>query len=173
MKSCQDLSLAGKGVGLSGERSGLWFEYLRIIKEARPRGVLIENVPGLLRRGLDVVVGGLVDAGYAVEATRLKASDVGAIHRRERVFVIAYAKCEQLRIGQGRSSGKSGQGTPLTPIDGVERFAPGTSKRMSQPLVDRAGDGIPHRMDRLKALGNAVVPSCAYVAARRLLERIS
>lgn len=86
---CQNLSLAGKGEGLSGSRSGLWFEYLRLIVELKPRAVLIENVLGLLSRGLDVVVAGLNEAGYSVEATRMRAGDLGAPHRRERIFIVA------------------------------------------------------------------------------------
>ena len=88
---CQDVSLAGRGAGLAGARSGLWFEYLRIVAELRPCGVLVENVGGLARRGLDTVAGGLVDLGYAVEVSRVAASDVGAPHRRIRHFILAYA----------------------------------------------------------------------------------
>jgi len=86
---CQDLSLAGAGAGLAGARSGLWFRYLELVRALRPRGVLVENVPGLLSRGIKVVVAGLTDAGYRVEATRLQAADLGAPHKRERVFVVA------------------------------------------------------------------------------------
>jgi site-specific DNA-cytosine methylase len=86
---CQDVSLAGKAAGLAGARSGLWFRYLELVRALKPRGVLIENVPGLLSRGIEVVVAGLTDAGYAVEATRLQAADLGAPHERERVFIVA------------------------------------------------------------------------------------
>lgn len=86
---CQDVSVAGAGAGLAGARSGLWREYARIVGELRPRFVVVENVPGLIRRGLDVVVGDLCDIGYAVEGTRIRAGDVGAPHRRERVFLLA------------------------------------------------------------------------------------
>lgn len=88
---CQDLSLAGKGAGLAGERSGLWFEYLRLICTLRPRWVFVENVPGLFVRGIDTVLGGLAEAGYDATWFCLQAADVGAPHRRERVIILAYA----------------------------------------------------------------------------------
>lgn len=105
---CQDVSLAGKGEGLTGARSGLWFDMLRIIADAKPRGVLIENVPGLLRRGLDVVVTGLDALGYEVEATNLGAIDVGAPQRRRRLFIVAHAKRAELREQPGGAAGRVG-----------------------------------------------------------------
>lgn len=87
---CQDLSLAGKGAGIHGARSGLWSEYARIIEAARPRVVLIENVPALLRRGFEIVVGNLVELGYSVEWDCLPAAAFGAPHLRDRVFAAAH-----------------------------------------------------------------------------------
>jgi DNA (cytosine-5)-methyltransferase 1 len=86
---CQDASVAGRGAGIHGARTGLWFRMLDIIQATRPIGVIGENVPGLLRRGLDVACRGLQDAGYEVEATRLSAADIGFSHRRERVVIVA------------------------------------------------------------------------------------
>jgi site-specific DNA-cytosine methylase len=85
---CQDISAAGKGAGLEGERSGLWFEYLRIIKECQPRFVVAENVDALLGRGLDRVLSDMEEAGYAVEALSVAASDMGAPHQRKRWFIV-------------------------------------------------------------------------------------
>ena len=87
---CQDISYAGRGAGLAGERSGLWFEYARIVRELRPRFVVVENVSALLARGLDAVLGTLASLGYDAEWSCIRASDVGARHRRERVFVVAW-----------------------------------------------------------------------------------
>lgn len=87
---CQDLSYAGKGAGLAGERSGLWREYARIVGEIRPRFVVVENVAALLGRGADVVCGDLARLGYDAVWTTVRASDVGAPHRRERLFIIAW-----------------------------------------------------------------------------------
>lgn len=86
---CQDLSYAGRGRGLEGDRSGLWFEMIRVVRELGPRLVLVENVPGLLTRGLHVVLHDLATAGYVGRWFALAASSLGAPHRRERVFIIA------------------------------------------------------------------------------------
>ena len=88
---CQDLSVAGKGAGLDGERSGLWREYARLIEEIRPRYVIIENVPPLRTRGLDQVLGRLASLGYDAEWHCIPASALGAPHRRDRVWIVAYA----------------------------------------------------------------------------------
>lgn len=85
---CQDVSDAGLRTGLTGARSGLWFEYARIVEETRPSVVVVENVRGLLGRSLDLVAGRLSELGYAVEASRIYAADVGAPHLRERVFIV-------------------------------------------------------------------------------------
>ena len=86
---CQDLSLAGKGAGLDGERSGLWWEMLRIINEIRPRIVVVENVPGLIVRGFGRFLGSLAESGYDCEYDCVPAAAVGAPHRRDRVFIIS------------------------------------------------------------------------------------
>lgn len=85
---CQDLSQAGKQVGLTGARSGLWFEMLRVIHEVRPRYVLAENVRGAVNLALDTVYSGLVGEGYKVYPYVIPASAVGAPHQRERLFVV-------------------------------------------------------------------------------------
>jgi DNA (cytosine-5)-methyltransferase 1 len=90
---CQDISSAGKGAGLAGDRSGLWFEYLRIVDEVRPRFVFAENSPNLRTRGLGTVIEGLVSLGYGVRWCVLGAWHVGAPHKRDRMWVLA--KLEQ------------------------------------------------------------------------------
>jgi DNA (cytosine-5)-methyltransferase 1 len=87
---CQDISVAGKGAGLAGKRSGLWYEYARIIGELRPRYAIMENVGALSFRGLDAVLGSLAEIGYDAEWQDIRASDVGAPHRRERLWIVAY-----------------------------------------------------------------------------------
>lgn len=84
---CQDISCAGRGAGLSGARSGLWFEYLRIIREIQPRWVFAENSPMLVVRGLDIVLGGLSSSGYDVAWQVLPASAVGCRHERKRIWI--------------------------------------------------------------------------------------
>jgi DNA (cytosine-5)-methyltransferase 1 len=102
---CQDISTAGRGEGIvEGNRSGLWFEYRRIIRELRPRYVFVENVAALLARGLDIVLGDLAESGYDAEWDCIPAAAVGAPHRRDRLFLVAYTNSEYGRTGwQGRS----------------------------------------------------------------------
>ena len=93
---CQDLSVAGKGAGIDGARSGLWSEYARLIGELRPRYVIVENVPALLGRGLGRVLGDLSALGYDAEWDCLPASAFGAPHRRDRIWIVAYPGSEGL-----------------------------------------------------------------------------
>lgn len=103
---CQDISVAGAGAGLEGLRSGLWFDYLRIVSAVRPRFVAIENVSALVNRGLETVLEGLTEIGYDALWFPLRASDLGAPHKRERLFVVAWrvsdADREQVRLEQQR-----------------------------------------------------------------------
>lgn len=93
---CQDLSVAGKGAGLSGDRSGLWFDYLRLIGELRPKWVIVENVSALLGRGLGDVLRGLAEIGYDAEWHCIPLTYIGAPHNRDRIWIIAYPqRCEQ------------------------------------------------------------------------------
>lgn len=101
---CQDISTAGKGAGITGMRSGLWFEYARLIGEIRPRYAIMENVGALTRRGLDRVLGSLAEIGYDAEWSDIRASDVGAPHRRERIWIVAYP-------GSNRRDSCDGRGT--------------------------------------------------------------
>ena len=87
---CQDISVAGNGAGLAGERSGLFFEMARIIRELRPRIVVLENVSAITTRGLDTVLGELAALGYDARWGGLRASEVGAPHRRERWFCVGW-----------------------------------------------------------------------------------
>ena len=100
---CQDLSVAGKGAGLEGARSGLWFEFHRLIKEIRPSWVIVENVSVLRSRGLDRVLRSLAEIGYDAEWHCIPASAVGACHRRDRIWIVAYPGDEGLRPCSGRN----------------------------------------------------------------------
>jgi DNA (cytosine-5)-methyltransferase 1 len=103
---CQDISIAGKGAGLAGERSGLWYELARCVREVRPRIVLVENVAALLFRGLDAVLRTLASLGYDCEWACLPAAAVGAPHIRDRVFILAYPHGEHRgKRGQRRFTG--------------------------------------------------------------------
>jgi len=87
---CQDISFAGLGAGLAGERSGLFYEVARLVSELGPRYVLLENVGALLHRGMDAVLGTLAEIGYDAEWHCIPASAIGAPHRRDRVWIIAH-----------------------------------------------------------------------------------
>lgn len=101
---CQDISSAGKGEGLSGARSGLWFEFARIISEFEPKWVVVENVASGAKRWVDAVVSDLGQRGYEVLPVPIAAEDVGAPHRRQRIFLVARrvpdAVSSQVRHGQ-------------------------------------------------------------------------
>ena len=126
---CQDLSVAGKGAGLDGERSGLWSEYARLIGELRPRYVIVENVPALLARGFGRVLGDLAALGYDAEWDCIPASAFGAPHRRDRVWVVAYPNGEGL---QGRSL----SGVERSEVSGV-----GNGGALAHPQDERHGSG--------------------------------
>lgn len=87
---CQDISLAGKGLGLQGERSGLYYELLRIIREVKPRFVLLENVQAIIGRGGEAVAQTLAQSGYDIEWDCISAEDAGAVHQRKRWWCIAH-----------------------------------------------------------------------------------
>jgi DNA (cytosine-5)-methyltransferase 1 len=124
---CQDLSYAGKGAGLDGERSGLWFDMADAVRLLRPRHVLVENVPALATRGLGRVLYDLAEAGYVGSWLSVRAADVGAPHGRERIFVLARLADadEQGSQGpepEGRRLVSAGRGGEAAANSGRERF---------------------------------------------------
>jgi DNA (cytosine-5)-methyltransferase 1 len=162
---CQDISVAhtgpGAGAGLDGVRSGLWREYARIVRELRPSYVVVENSPALAIRGLDTVLGDLASLGFDAVWTTIRSSDVGARHRRERMFVCAHANRDGL---QRRDGGPLAHLAVSTLGDDVDWPV------ISAPFGCRGVDGIPDRVDRTHALGNAVVPQITEWIARRIAE---
>lgn len=119
--NCQDISNAGKRAGITGERSGLWAEYARIVRVLRPPIVFIENVGALVVRGLDRVLCDLAALGLDAEWATFRASDVGAPHKRERLFLLAYSDGERVRQlaewvqreGRGVREAERGDAEPL------------------------------------------------------------
>jgi|10_taG_2_1085330.scaffolds.fasta_scaffold80038_2 DNA (cytosine-5)-methyltransferase 1 len=240
---CQDISNAGKRAGITGARSGLWGEYGRIIRELRPSYVIVENVSALLTRGIDVVLGDLAESGYDAEWDVLSATAVGAPHRRERVWIVAYPQGQRQRprlqgrgiklegAGPRRDSaqcseegslaypnqqglegsggewllqereapvGYTGQGSAALPRENVgnpnnissegnrpireqepaarcetgEPSRPGGDPHQHwtvEPDVGRVAHGVPRRVDRLRGLGNAVVPQVVEWIGQRIL----
>lgn len=99
---CQDISQAGRGAGIDGERSGLWSEFARVVCEVRPRYVFVENSPMLTSRGLGRVLGDLAEVGYDARWCVLGADDVGAPHRRKRIWILAHAVRDRCEADNGR-----------------------------------------------------------------------
>jgi len=134
---CQDISTAGKGAGIDGERSGLWSEFHRLIRGARPRWVIAENVPALRNRGADRVLGDLEGEGYTCWPLVVGARHVGAPHRRDRVFIVAHRGGERSQgFVEARSAPRATQrngGATLAHRDGercnVKRGAAGLGER--------------------------------------------
>lgn len=160
---CQDISSAGKGAGLSGKRSGLWFEFARIVEEMRPRWVVAENVASAASRWVDPVRADLERLGYETLPIPITAEAVGAPHRRARVFLVAYAERIQLREQSGGSGGEDWKEEVLSSDTSETRGAFGASTWPASPSICRVDDGLSRRLDRNKSLGNAVVPQCAEV----------
>lgn len=190
---CQDISIAGKGAGIEGERSGLWTQMARIIGEVRPRFVLVENSPALTARGLGRVLGDLAALRYDAEWGVLSAADVKAPHKRERLWIVAYASgighgVEIEAVRTGRNAVESG-GETVAHADSDDQNGGGCAVQMGrlsiarevahdgqlgrtewpvEPAVGRMAHGVAHRVDRLTALGNGQVPRVAATAWRML-----
>jgi DNA (cytosine-5)-methyltransferase 1 len=242
---CQDISVAGAGAGLEGARSGLWSEFARIVGELRPRYVVVENVSNLRVRGFGRVLGDLASFGYDAIWDCVPAAAVGAPHRRDRLFIVAWleepdspgvvshsgrvnaleqpkperrgsGKAESPRNGalqevahtdgrrrerkreqehgeqqsasrnqlDGRGERRRREGPTVAHPDstgfGQQRWAVAVRAQQlatersgwwqTEPNVGRVADGVPSRVDRLKCLGNAVVPQVAQVVGRVVLQ---
>ena len=206
---CQDISLAGKGAGLAGKRSGLWSEFHRLIEEIRPKYAIIENVSALRSLGLDQVLRALSEIGYDAEWHCITAASVGAPHRRDRVWILAYPNSagwresnQEMERGSSKqsdsSSVQSSQDVSNANVTRLERWLSDgiansqgweessdgcTTERSvrwrrgrngewtSEPDVGRVANGIPGRVDRLKQLGNAVVPQIPQLIGMAIMER--
>lgn len=166
---CQDISYAGDGAGLAGERSGLWYEFARIIGDVGPRFVVVENVAALLDRGLADVLGTLADLGFDAEWSTVSACSVGAPHMRQRVFIVAYSDREhgrsRIRHSLARAYRQVSQG------DGFARARAGWRARLANPSALYGGaDGIRDGSHRNRAIGNAVSPAQAYPIFRAIAD---
>lgn len=164
---CQDISSAGRGAGIKeGTRSGLWYRYCDAVRALRPRLVVVENVGALVVRGLDTVLADLASIGYDAEWTCLRASDIGAPHRRERLFLVAWPAAGDAETwGPGRrlieGRGDRGYTRPVGGPGGAAADAGGPRLRQhaggpppqeagpgSGDLADDHGRERPHRVGR-------------------------
>lgn len=231
---CQDISDAGKQAGIDGERSGLWAEFYRLIRELRPRFVIVENVAALLHRGMGRVLGDLAACGYDADWQIISAESVGAPHLRERVFIVAYSAGthgwntitrsdrkghQEIQVGSIRNasnphgdrcgnrtiqhqSGTKCETTAIIGNDGTQGVdanpdfqslevgpcfgrdarqkltaferdcSTGTGQWAVEPGICRVANGISSRVDRLRGLGNAVVPQVAQFVGECIMSSI-
>jgi len=184
---CQDISSAGRKFGITGARSGLWREYARVIGEVRPRYVIVENSSEMLSRGLSTVLGDLAALGFDAEWHCIPASAVGAPHERDRVWIVADSSpsgepavaindeacgmpangnavyAERGVVALGFHMGGAGRESQPLPWDGVW-------KAEDSPVGMGVDDGVPARLDRLRALGNAIVPQIAEILGRAIVS---
>jgi DNA (cytosine-5)-methyltransferase 1 len=234
---CQDISHAGRQAGLAGERSGLWSEYRRLIEECRPSWVVIENVSALRSNGLDQVLGEISALGYDAEWHCIPAAAVGAPHRRDRIWIVAYPSGGTSRqdgqalsgersggfpreagerrtwglgggggspgdVAHADSSGLEGWNSGIVqerpgeqparqsgslpdaddqvqsdvPVDALPRLRLPELERygcgawVAEPDVGRVANGVPARVDRLRALGNAVVPQVVQAIGEAIMS---
>lgn len=173
---CQDVSTASpRGHGLAGARSGLWFEFARIVRAMRPDWVVVENTAGATKRWVEPVRGSLRQLGYASIPIPLEARYVGAPHRRGRVFLVAHTDSEALRFKQQREPTRSSDRVPNRQETVAVDDGP-KARWTTEPSLHRVDDGAPSGVDmdarravdaeRVRVLGNAVVPQCAEIVGR-------
>lgn len=165
---CQDISVGhtwSEALGLGGERSGLWSEVVRLTDVLRPKWVIGENVAALRSRGLARCLQDLWAVGYDAEWHIISAASVGADHLRERVFIIAYPQGERIQ-------GLWPEGFQITrPLDEkVLSIRDSNGQWKAEPDFRRETNGVPGRVDRLKQLGNAVVPQIPEIIGRAIME---
>lgn len=197
---CKGTSSAGKREGLKNEFSSLWFEQLRIIQEAKPRYVIIENPSGIFQRGINEVLNGLRSAGYDFEIPILvTGEEVGAPQKRERVFIIAYANSvflpqyRELSETRARLIGEYIEKVGETHPSGFQPFFSGVDDGVSKGLdfpipinLRRSGwwldnpfyewfspKGSRDRFDRVASLGDSVIPQQAAIAFLYLKDMIA
>jgi DNA (cytosine-5)-methyltransferase 1 len=163
---CQDISVAGRGAGLDGARSGLWSEYRRLIEECRPSWVVIENVSALRSRGLDRVLGEIAALGFDAEWHCIPASAVGAPHERDRIWIVAYP------YGRYRDwrSGVLEVGWIALKSQTAKDGEPEGVQWRAEPDVGRVAYGVPARLERLTALGNALVPQIPEIIGKAIMS---
>ena len=202
---CQDVSIAGRQDGIGeGTRSGLFFEVLRLARQIRPKFILFENVRNLLSHSegetFQQILQEIAKAGFDVEWSVVSAKDVGACHKRDRLWFIAYPS----RVNEDRTEGsiQAGRDTATssttdaanTNSEGLQGLRaehqlresseeetpcwspqphtldPDWRRYLSQCTIRRGDDGFSNRMDRLKCLGNSIVPQAAAVPLARIKQ---
>lgn len=167
---CQDISEAGLRLGIDGERSGLWREMWRITGELRPRILCVENVTAIFVRGIERVLSDLASIGYDAEWDVVGADDLGASQHRERFWLLAYPDDAGFQgpiwAGKPREAWEEWTTSHCEPMRSACGFwPPGPREVVHIPRMD---DGPAARVDRLRGLGNAVVPQIPELFAKRI-----
>lgn len=184
---CQDISTAGKQAGIKkGTRSGLFYEFMRVVRLVRPKYIVLENVSAIVANGLDIVLGEIAEAGFNAEWAVISARDLGACHKRSRWWLVAYSNTIRLP-GSKLSLPSLHRSDTRRKISLGNRQTLGSQSRIkwntwnkplnpdwrtyvSKPVLSRGDDGLSNRVDRIKALGNAVVPQVAAIPLARIKE---
>ena len=192
---CQDLSSSGAQRGIEeGTRSSLFYEVIRLARQIRPKFILLENVRNLLShqdgKTFQEILFQIAKAGYSCEWSVVSAKDLGACHLRERIWILAYPN--SIGCGRGSSKGRSiqersflsreqersemGSEIERCSINNSEwkntehRLNPNWREYVSEPSLCRGDDGLSNRMDRLKALGNSLLPQVAAIPLQRIKD---
>lgn len=189
---CQPFSVAGKRAGQEDDRY-LWPETLRFIQEDRPRWFIGENVPGIINLALDDVLASLESADYAAEAFVIPACAVNAPHRRNRIWIVANnnrqrqqeqrqpvtdaapfagikLSCQSVTDAESEQAGRLFERRFSANISASRDWTGQTEAWSTQPGICGVADGVSHRMDRLRGLGNAIVPQVAAVIMSAIKE---
>jgi len=166
---CQDISSSGKRNGLDGERSGLFYEFSRVIRTIRPRFVVMENVADLVVRGLPRVLGELAEIGYDAEWHCIPAADFGLPQGRDRIWIVANTHGKRCEASEERDSTRAI--ISKRPNDDGLVEAQHRARDVA-PRKCRVAHGVSRGMDRVRACGNAVVPAIAEWIGRRLIESV-
>jgi len=169
---CQDISYAGYGAGLEGDRSGLWYQFARLIGELGPDIAVVENVSALLDRGMGAVLGTLSDLRYHALWDTVSACAMGHPHMRRRVFIVAYA--HRLDGWEGFRDSFAREYRALQTVDRFESARARQRARLANPSQLYGGaDGLPFGMERNRAIGNAVPPSVSETIGRAIMTALS
>ena len=169
---CQDISSAGKGAGITGNRSSMWKHMARIIGEVRPKFAFVENSPMLTVRGLGVVLGDLSKMGFNAEWGVISAGDIGAPHLRERIWIVATNVADTSVSGFTSCNHQASRPKQSILEEQSRRscneYRANRYTWPSEPNVGRVVNGMAARVDRLKAIGNGQVSGVAATAWRIL-----
>ncbi len=166
---CQDVSNAGLRAGISASRSGLYRELLRCLRVAGCELAVLENVAALLGRGMGTVLGDLAKIGYDAEWHCIPACAIGSPHIRDRVFILAHS--ENAHVSQVfKTDTELRKEWPKRQFRGADGMYQGDQRWAPEPGVVRVVDGVPPKVDRLRGIGNAVVPQVAELIGRSILQ---